>query len=83
MSTRAELLYRSFQGWTIIDRLDKIEVPTLVINGADDMAQDFVIEPLVKGIKGVKWIKYESSSHMPFYEERERYMADVRHFLED
>ena len=71
------------EGWTIIDRLGQIHVQTLVINGADDIAQDFVVEPLVKGIKGVNWIKYESSSHMPFYEERQKYMTDVRRFLDN
>ncbi|KAI9000439.1 Alpha/Beta hydrolase protein [Trametes punicea] len=32
-------------GWTIVDRLHLVEVPTLVINGRYDFVQDIVIKP--------------------------------------
>lgn len=67
--------------WTIIDRLHSIKSPTLVINGRFDIAQDFVIHPFVENIRGAKWVKFENSSHTPFWEERESYFEVVGKFL--
>ncbi|KAH9921649.1 uncharacterized protein B0H18DRAFT_1121340 [Fomitopsis serialis] len=69
------------QGWTAIDRLHKVRVSTLVINGRMDMAQDFVVAPFFEKINKVKWITFEKSSHCPFWEERERYMNILDEFL--
>ncbi|CDO75001.1 hypothetical protein BN946_scf184965.g3 [Trametes cinnabarina] len=67
--------------WTIIDRLHLIEVPTLVINGRLDIAQDFVVAPFFERIKKVKWVTLENSSHTPFFEDdRERFMQLVSDF---
>lgn len=68
-------------GWTIIDRLHKVRVSTLVINGRMDLAQDFVVAPFFEKIDKVKWITFEKSSHCPFWEERERYMNVLDEFL--
>ncbi|KAG7440176.1 proline iminopeptidase [Guyanagaster necrorhizus] len=67
--------------WSIVDRLDRVRVPTFVINGRADIAQDFVVEPLFRGIRQVKWVTMEKSSHTPMWEERERYMDLVNGFL--
>ena len=69
------------KGWSIVDRVHEIDVPTLVINGRYDVAQDYVTEAYIKKIPGAKWIKFEGSSHMPFWEERENYMEAVAGFL--
>ncbi|PCH39111.1 proline-specific peptidase [Wolfiporia cocos MD-104 SS10] len=67
--------------WTIIERLHVVRVPTFVINGRNDIAQDFVVAPFFERIKRVKWVTMENSSHTPFWEERERYMQLVNDFL--
>ena len=67
--------------WTIIDRLKNIKVPTLVINGAHDIAQDFVIQPFLDNIPRVTHVKFEHSSHTPMWEERDLYMSVVTKFL--
>ena len=69
------------KGWTIVDRLHDVDVPTLVINGQYDVAQDYVTEAYINRIPGAKWIKFEESSHMPFWEEREKYMQLTADFL--
>ena len=69
-------------GWTIVDRLHNIDVKTLVINGAADMAQDFVIRPFLDNIPDVTHVKFEHSSYAPFWEERETYMQVVSEFLD-
>ncbi|KZT64751.1 proline-specific peptidase [Daedalea quercina L-15889] len=77
----ATAMFPYLQGWSIIDRLHHINVPTLVINGRADFAQDFTTRPFFERIKKVKWLTLENSSHMPFWEERDRYMQEVGSFL--
>lgn len=67
--------------WDITERLLKIRVPVLLINGRFDEAQDEVVQPLFEKIDKVKWIQFSDSAHMPHYEERERYMQAVNNFL--
>jgi len=69
------------RGWSIIDRLHLVRVPSLVINGPDDVSQDLAVAPLVWGINRTKWVRQEGTSHMPFWEKREDYMDVVRSFL--
>ncbi|KAH9828770.1 proline iminopeptidase [Rhodofomes roseus] len=68
--------------WTIVDRLHLIRVPTLVINGRMDVAQDFVVRPFFEKIQKVKWRTFESSSHTPMWEEREAFNQEVLAFLD-
>ncbi len=51
--------------WSIINGLDRVCVPTFMINGQADITQDFVVEPLFRGICQVKWVTMEKSSHTP------------------
>jgi pimeloyl-ACP methyl ester carboxylesterase len=69
--------------WTVVDRLHTITRPTLVINGVDDEAQDECVSPLFEKIPKAKWIQFAKSSHMPFYEEPERYFQIVGEFLKE
>ena len=58
-----------------------VRVPTFVINGRKDIAQDFVVAPFFERIPKVRWVQFGESSHMPFVEERERYFSVVAGFL--
>ena len=77
------ILHSVTKGWTIVDRLHDVDVPTLVINGQYDVAQDYVTEAYINRIPGAKWVKFEESSHMPFWEEREKYMKAIAGFLSE
>ena len=77
-----DAIHSILKGWSIVDRLDQIEVPTLVINGRGDIAQDFVVAPFFQKIKKVKWITFEKSTHTPMFEERELFMKRVKEFVE-
>lgn len=70
------------RNWNIIESLHKIKVPTLLLNGRNDLAQDFVVEPFFDKIPKVKWLTFENSSHVSMWEEREKFMGVVGHFLE-
>ncbi|KAI0667426.1 proline-specific peptidase [Trametes maxima] len=69
------------RGWSIVDRLHDVDVPTLVINGRYDVAQDYVVEDYYKNIPDARWVTFAESSHTPFWEEREGYMRVVGEFL--
>ena len=61
--------------------MGEIDVPTLVINGARDFAQDWVVAPFVENIPDMKWVKFEHSSHTPFWEERDDFNQVVAKYL--
>ena len=75
------LRYRILNGWTVVERLHDVNVPTLTINGKYDIAQDFVMAAYHEKIPGAQWIKFENSSHLPCWEEREEYMKAIEAFL--
>ncbi len=54
---------------------------TLLVNGRYDEAQDICVAPFFEKIPKVKWIHMAESSHMPYYEEAERYFRLVGQFL--
>ncbi|EKM53351.1 uncharacterized protein PHACADRAFT_175754 [Phanerochaete carnosa HHB-10118-sp] len=62
-STVTSVMYPKILSWSIIDRLHNIEMLTLVVNGADDVAQDFVVAPFFQKIPKAKWITFANSSH--------------------
>lgn len=57
-------------------------MPILLINGEEDYMTDEVIAPFFQYMDKVKWVKFANSSHVPHWEERERYMDVVDRFLQ-
>jgi pimeloyl-ACP methyl ester carboxylesterase len=45
------------------------------------MMDDAAVAPYFFNIPKAKWITMDKTSHMPFWEERERYMKLVEDFL--
>jgi L-proline amide hydrolase len=72
----------SLKNWSVIDRLDRIKVPTFLISGRYDEATPAVVQPFADHIKDVRWQIFENSSHMPHVEETELYMKSVGAFLD-
>jgi len=71
----------TMRDWQCKDRLHLIERPTLVVSGRHDEATPALQAPLVRGIANTEQVIFEDSSHMPFWEEREAYMAVVGEWL--
>ncbi|KAI0787534.1 Alpha/Beta hydrolase protein [Fomes fomentarius] len=69
--------------WTVVDELHKINVPTLLLNGRYDEAQDIVVRPFFRHIPNVRWYTFAESSHFPHCEERGKFMEVVGEFLAD
>jgi L-proline amide hydrolase len=68
--------------WSIIDRLNRIDVPVLLISGKYDEATPATVQPFKDHIKDVRWEIFEHSSHMPHIEETDHYLKVVGKFLD-
>ncbi|KAE9963042.1 hypothetical protein EG328_011810 [Venturia inaequalis] len=73
----------SLKDWSVKGKLDIITVSTLLLNGRYDEATDWVTKPYFEEIPTVRWYTFSESSHMPHWEERDRFMEIVGGFLED
>ena len=70
----------SLKSWSIIDRLDRVQAPTLLISGRYDEATRATVQPYADRIPDVRWTIFENSSHMPHVEETERCLRVVGEF---
>ena len=71
----------SLKTWSIIPELHKINIPTLLLNGRYDGANEKAVMPFFKNIPHVKWYTFAESSHLPHWEERAKFMELVSDFL--
>jgi len=71
----------SLKTWSVIDKLHKIQVPTLVLNGEFDEARDSCVYPYFANIPKVKWYTFAGTSHMSNQEDPDKYMEVVSQFL--
>jgi len=62
-------------------RLGEIHLPTLVLGGRFDEVTPKVAEQIRRGIPGARGVTFEESAHVPFWEERDRFMAVLGEFL--
>jgi proline-specific peptidase len=67
--------------WDVCDRLDEIEVPTLVTSGRFDECTPLIAETVHRGIHGSEWALFEQSSHIAFVEEPARYLEVLDGFV--
>ena len=72
----------TLKDWTVVDRVHRIQAPTLLISGRYDEAAPSTIQPFADAIPDVRWHIFEQSSHVPHIEERDMYMALVREFID-
>ena len=70
------------KGWTVMDRLGEIKVPTLVLAGRDDgvFPPDCQRE-LAAGIPGARLHLVGHAGHTPFAEQTAEVMPVIRHFI--
>ncbi|MGH6879929.1 MAG: proline iminopeptidase-family hydrolase, partial [Hypericibacter sp.] len=64
----------TLKNWAIVDRLDRITAPVLLVSGRHDEATPTVVQPFKDKIKQARWEIFEQSSHMPHIEETARCM---------
>jgi len=68
--------------WDVTNELHKIKVPTLVTCGRYDEVSPKVARDIHRRIKNSRLRIFPRSSHLPFWEERDRFMNTVKKFLE-
>ena len=73
----------SLRDWSIVERLDRIAVPTLVVAGAHDEVTSASWAPFVERIQGARSHVFQNSSHVPHIEEAEAFLSVVGAFLDE
>ena len=68
--------------WDATPQLHSIKVPTLVTCGRYDEVSPKVARDIHKHIKGSKLVVFPKSSHLPFWEEREKFIGVLKEFLD-
>ncbi len=67
--------------WDVTDRLNEIDLPTLITSGRFDEATPSQMEVLNAGIRDSEWALFENSAHCSMIEEPQRYRDVVSTFL--
>ncbi|KAF8993232.1 Alpha/Beta hydrolase protein [Cyathus striatus] len=71
----------SLKNWSIINEIHKIRAPILLISSPDDEVQEEAIIPYFVNAKRIKWIEIPGTTHMPMFEDPERYFSAILAFL--
>ena len=71
----------TIRSWDVFDRLAEIAVPTLVLAGRFDECVPEHMWEMHRRIEGSRFELFESSAHMPFIEDPQRFDQVMRDFL--
>jgi proline-specific peptidase len=71
----------TIRNWAVFDRLAEIALPTLVLAGRFDECVPEHMREMHQRIVGSRFELFESSAHMPFIEEPEKFDRVMREFL--
>jgi proline iminopeptidase len=71
----------TIRSWDVFDRLAEIALPTLVLAGRFDECVPEHMWEMHRRIEGSRFELFESSAHMPFIEEPDRFDQVMRDFL--
>lgn len=67
--------------WDILGRLHEISVPTLFVAGRYDECTPEHMRLMQEQVSGSELALFESSAHMPFYEEPRAFMTTMKDFM--
>ena len=71
----------TLKGWSALDRLNELTLPTLLLSGKYDEATPKQMETAKAHLPNSKWVMFENSSHTSNIEEPELYLDTVNNFL--
>jgi L-proline amide hydrolase len=72
----------TLRNWSVVDEVERISVPVLLVSGAHDEATPATMQPFKDRIPDVQWEIFPDSSHMPHVEEEEQFLTVVGQFLQ-
>ena len=61
-------------GYEFTDRLCEIKTPCLITDGQRDLCSPFIAKTMYDRLPDAEWELFQYSRHLPFVEEREKYM---------
>ncbi|MGM0240822.1 proline iminopeptidase [Enterococcus sp. AZ103] len=65
------------------DKLPNLMIPSLVTSGTNDLSTPLVAKTMFDAIPNAKWELFAYSRHMPFVEEKPKYMAILEQWMRD
>jgi L-proline amide hydrolase len=71
----------TLRSWTVVDRLDRIDIPALVVAGEFDEATPATWEPFATRIAGATTHVFAGASHCVHLEQPENFRAEIARFL--
>ena len=71
----------TLKDWSVEDKLDRIDVPTLIISGALDESTPTMNKLMNERIKNSKWVLLEKSHHIGYCEEPVKVINVLKSFI--
>lgn len=68
--------------WNVEGKLNKVDVPTLILSGALDESTPRINELMNKEIRNSKWVLLKKSHHIGYVEEPELVIETIRDFIQ-
>uniref|UniRef100_A0A0W0EYD6 AB hydrolase-1 domain-containing protein n=2 Tax=Moniliophthora roreri TaxID=221103 RepID=A0A0W0EYD6_MONRR len=72
---------KRLNSWSVIDVLHNVTCPTLLISSPNDEMWEPCVRPFFKNIPKCKWVDIQTSTHLPMYEDPEKYFKVLLSFL--
>mgnify|MGYP002515442291 FL=1 len=64
-----------------LEKMKSIDIPTLIINGTDDLCTPAIAKAMYDALPQAKWEMFIGSRHMPFVEDHEHYCKVLAEWL--
>ena len=71
----------SLASWSVEDKLQNVDVPTLILSGAFDESSPAMNELMNKKIKNSKWVLLKKSHHIGYVEETDLVIKELIDFI--
>ena len=71
----------TLKDWSVEDKLERVDVPTLIISGALDESTPRMNELMNDKIKGSKWLLLKKSHHIGYVEETDEVIKAIKSFI--
>lgn len=65
----------------MVGHAKNIAVPTLVINGVNEIASGDAVKPYMDEIPDVRLVTLQETTHSPHFESKDKYMTVLGEFL--
>ncbi|MBO1308903.1 proline iminopeptidase-family hydrolase [Enterococcus sp. 669A] len=73
----------TLQPYEYTDKLPTLDMPILITSGTNDLSTPLVAKTMYDALPNAKWELFAYSRHMPFVEEREKYVKILQAWLEE